>query len=53
MALMRSKLRLAMTCYALQAEQLGTGHAVMMAQPLLEGKADTLGDFGRYALIAE
>jgi bifunctional UDP-N-acetylglucosamine pyrophosphorylase/glucosamine-1-phosphate N-acetyltransferase len=28
--------------FALQAEQLGTGHAVMMAQPLLESKADTL-----------
>ena len=28
--------------YALQAEQLGTGHAVMMAQPVLEGKADVL-----------
>jgi bifunctional UDP-N-acetylglucosamine pyrophosphorylase/glucosamine-1-phosphate N-acetyltransferase len=26
--------------YALQAEQLGTGHAVMMAQSLLDGKAD-------------
>ena len=28
--------------FALQSEQLGTGHAVMMAQPLLESKADTL-----------
>jgi bifunctional UDP-N-acetylglucosamine pyrophosphorylase/glucosamine-1-phosphate N-acetyltransferase len=28
--------------YVLQAEQLGTGHAVMMAQPVLESKADTL-----------
>ena len=28
--------------YALQAEQLGTGHAVMMAQPLLEGRVETL-----------
>ena len=26
--------------FALQAEQLGTGHAVMMAQPELQGKAD-------------
>lgn len=28
--------------FALQAEQLGTGHAVMMTQSQLEGKADTL-----------
>ncbi|NLN70998.1 MAG: bifunctional UDP-N-acetylglucosamine diphosphorylase/glucosamine-1-phosphate N-acetyltransferase GlmU [Chloroflexi bacterium] len=28
--------------FAFQAEQLGTGHAVMMAQPFLEAKADRL-----------
>lgn len=40
--------------YALQAEQLGTGHAVLMARPLLENKANTLlVTFGDMPLLRE